>query len=121
MLKRTIIILILLLPQLVIGQQQYFNKRYDFNRANDIGFDILPYDTGYIAWFSTSLTSANDNYKIVVCFLDSVGNIEQTKTKSYSKPNAVLYSGGGGKICKTSDNGFALAGTIEYSSGYSNT
>ncbi|MEO8086037.1 MAG: T9SS type A sorting domain-containing protein [Bacteroidota bacterium] len=119
MLLKLTTFLILLLPIFSNAQQQYFSKRYDFNSSQyENGFNILPYDSGYISWNMSSLDSLSGRCKIVVNFLDSVGNILQTKVFDHSTGNN--FAGGFGTICQTYDSGFAMAGSIVYPNGNSN-
>ncbi|MEO8086036.1 MAG: T9SS type A sorting domain-containing protein [Bacteroidota bacterium] len=109
-----LLFLLLLLSFGSQGQQQYFNKRLDFNACSyENGFDILPYDQGYISCLSSTISDTSSQIKILICFLDSICNLLQTKT--YSNASGNIYAGGQGKICKTLENGYALASSIAYS------
>lgn len=105
---------VLLIPFFCFGQQQYFNKRYDINQTSDLGFYILPYDTGYIAWISSSV-QPNESRKVVEYFLGPGGNNNLTKIYGDTALANWTYLGGPGKIARTNDLGYALGGSLRTS------
>jgi hypothetical protein len=116
---KIISLIMFLMPLYAKGQQLFFSKRFDFNSSQyENGFDILPYDSGYISWNTSSMDSLSGRCKFLVNFLDSLGNMYQSKVFDHSYGNN--FPGGYGTICQTADNGYALAGSIVYPNGNCN-
>src|SRR5215203_2757568 len=106
-----IIFSMLLISFFADGQQQYFSKRYDYNSSVENGYKILPYDTGYIAWFTVTLNTADNRHQIAVVKIDTFG--DTIFSRIIDIPNKSLFLGNPGAVCKTLDNGFAISGSIK--------
>ncbi len=98
----------LIAPFFSKGQQQYFNKRYDFDRF-ETGWSIVQDSNKYVAAIGTLDTASL--VKLKVFAIDSVGN--SVWIKSYESSHLSYYAGGPGSLVKTFTGGFAIGGGIE--------
>jgi len=105
MLKNIFIILFTFLLSIYTSAQSYFNKTYDLAFYGG-ATSVLPVDDGYLVL--GNYPTAN-NRSFVLFKIDLYG--DTLWTKHYGQPPVIYYTGLGKSLIKTSDGGYAFAGT----------
>jgi hypothetical protein len=98
---------LLLLGINVYAQQTYFSHRYNLDNY-EVPFSVLQDGNNYIVGMAS--TSQGSKLKTSLSSFDSIGT--HLWTKFIESPSASFYPGDVGSLIKTTDGGFAIAGTI---------
>ena len=100
----------ILLSVNIYAQQDYFNRRYDFNQsAIEAGKSILLTDSGSISVFATTNSiGLSGTLKVGLLLLNDTGLIQGSSI--YSIPNHKFFIGGYGALLKISNQTLILPG-----------
>jgi hypothetical protein len=107
------LIALILLGRNVSAQQNYFNKRLDFNQsAAENGFSILHTDTGSVTVFQTTNSIGfSGTLQVGVLLLSDTGLIQGSSI--YSVPNHKFFAGQFGALLKINNHTLILPGTVQ--------
>lgn len=112
--KKTILILFLIINLFAVSQPITFNKIYNPYNKNifSIGAGIQKKGNGYITLASTGDTLMSFKRNILFNEIDSVGNL--IKITTFARDSFDMYGGGYGTLIQTSDGGYFIPCSIVY-------
>ncbi|MBL4754727.1 MAG: T9SS type A sorting domain-containing protein [Flavobacteriales bacterium] len=103
----------LLVWNVSLSQQVYFNSRYDFFSLAETASSTVVAGSNYLVIGGTRDTTTSD-LQVAILTIDSIGNI--VSKKSFGKSGLDYYHGLSGSLIKTFDGGFALGGSVDIGS-----